>query len=116
MKEIKAYIRPEKVDAVVHALEDAGFASLTIIPVDALGALADPKREHLSELYASRCSGVCKLELVCRAEDVDRAIRLIVEIARSGYSGDGIVFVSEVSQAVKIRTGVEGREAIDAAT
>ncbi len=113
MKEIKAYLRPTKVDSVVESLTDAGFSAITLIPVHAVGSLADPESLHISSQYVRRCSGICKLELVCRAEDADRAVRLIQELGYSGYAGDGIVFVSGIERAVKIRTKVEGPEALE---
>ena len=115
MKEIKAYLRPTKVDSVVEALTDAGFQAITLIPVHAVGALADPKSLHISSEYVQRCSGICKLELVCRSEDTSRAVRLIALLGYSGYPGDGMVFVSDVEYAMKIRTKIEGPEALEPA-
>ena len=113
MKEIKAYLRPAKVDSVVEALMDAGFSAITLIPVHALGGLADPETLHIAPEYVSRCSGSCKLELVCCAENADRAVRLIQQLGYSGYAGDGMVFVSSIERVVKIRTKVEGPEALE---
>jgi nitrogen regulatory protein P-II 1 len=113
MKEIKAYLRPTKVDSVVEALTDAGFSAITLIPVHAVGGMADPETLHISARYVRRCSGICKLELVCCAEDVDRALRLIQELGYSGYAGDGMVFVSGIERALKIRTKAEDRDALE---
>jgi nitrogen regulatory protein P-II 1 len=115
MKEIKAYLRPEKVDAVVHALDQAGFGAITLIPVNAVGRMADPEQLQISPAFVQRCSAVCKLEFVCRSEDAENAVRLIVQVGRSGYPGDGAVFVSDIETAVKIRTGDRGLEAVDGA-
>jgi nitrogen regulatory protein P-II 1 len=113
MKEIKAFLRPERMDSVVHALDDAGFHAMTVIPVQAIGTLADPQRWHLATLLMKRFSSVYKLELICHDRDVDRALRLIRELGRSGQPGDGAVFVSSIERAVKIRTGEEGVDAIE---
>lgn len=113
MKEIKAYIRPQKSDAVVHALDDAGFHAMTVIPVQAMGALSDPEHWNLGSPLMKRCSSVYKLELVCQDEDVDRALHLISELGRSGHPGDGAVFVSDVLHCVKIRTGELGVDAVE---
>ncbi len=113
MKEIKAYLRPEKVDAVVHALDDAGFHAITVIPVYAIGSLADPRVHKISVLALKSCSNICKLEMICHDEDVQRAVHLITELGRSGYPGDGAIFVSTVDRAIKIRTGEEGVDAVE---
>lgn len=116
MKEIKTYLRPEKVDAVVHALDDAGFHALTIIPVYAIGSLRDPRNKELSPLALKNSSNVCKLEMICHDEDIDHALRLITELGRSGYPGDGAIFASTIDRAIKIRTGDEGVDAVERAT
>ncbi len=104
MKEIKAYIRPERIDAVVHALEDAGFSNMTIIDVAALGELCDPERVKYSIEFVERHSRIVKLEIVVADVDVDRVVRLIMEHAHTGWAGDGMVYVTPVDAAYRIRS------------
>ena len=105
MKEIKAFIRPESVDAVLHALEDAGLGDLTLIPVQAMGALMDPEDARFSTEFLERYSRVTKLELICSDEKVERALDLILRLARTGLPGDGVVSVTSVDELIRIRTG-----------
>jgi len=113
MKEIKAFVRPESIDSIVHALEDAGLLALTVIPVQAIGELGDPSRSRFSPSFFERYSNVFKLELVCRETDVEQALDLIVRLGRTGQPGDGIVYVSPVSEVIRIRTGERGGEVLD---
>ena len=110
MKELKAYIREERVDNVVGALEQTGFCCMTIVNVSGLGGFSDPKKAKYSFEYVEKYSKVVKIELVCDDKQVDQAIDAFIEGGRTHKSGDGIVFVSPVDRAVKIRTGEEGVE------
>ena len=114
MKEIKAYFRPQFVDPVVEALEQAGAKDLTVIRVDAFGPLADTYSagHHFVHKYVEKYSGVVKLELVCRDEDASRFAEVIRDHAYSGQHGDGRVFVAPVEDAVNIRTGATGSQAL----
>lgn len=112
MKEIKAYIRPEIVERVVDALEEAGISGMTVIHVQALGAESDPERQKLSMELARKYSHVVKLEIICADEEEPKFVELIRQQGHTGQRGDGMIFVSEVNQAVSIRTGRHGVEAL----
>lgn len=112
MKEIKAYIRVRKAEEVIHALEDTGVPGFTAIEVKAIGAAVEPERAKYSVEYAERISPITKLEVICRDEDAQRLVDIIREKAYTGHKGDGIIFVSDVTDAVKIRTGEEGEGAL----
>jgi len=108
VKEIKAYVRVRILERVVSALEEAGFCCMTIIDVSALGYLADKKESKYSIKFVEKYSKMAKIEMVCRDDQVDKAINVIKEHGCTHQSGDGIIFVAEVDRAVKIRTGAEG--------
>jgi len=114
MKEIKAYFRPEFIDRVVEALEHAGARDLTVIRVDALGPLADAStnQHHFLRKYADKYSAVVKLEIVCRDEDAARFAEVIRQQAHTGQHGDGRIFIATVDDAVNIRTGEAGSQAL----
>lgn len=112
MREIKAYLRPEMIERVVHALRDAGFTRMTITHVHALGSGVGPKGSRISSETGTWYTEKAKLELVCSEPDVEWLVPLIEANARTGNQGDGVIFVSSVDRAVKIRTGAEGREAL----
>lgn len=111
MREIKAYIRPEKLDDVLHALYRAGVGHVTVTHVGSLGRPGvgiDPKHWELSVEAGARYTEMVKLEIVCAGPEVNRLLNLLREHGRTGQPGDGIVFVTPVDRAVKVRTGEEG--------
>jgi nitrogen regulatory protein PII len=108
MKEIKAYVRNFMIQNVVSALIREGFSSMTIIDVAGLGNLVDPEREHYSIEVFRSSSKMVKIELVCASEATDQVVKIIQESGVTHRSGDGIIFVSPVEHAIKIRTGAEG--------
>ncbi len=112
MKEIKAYIRPERVDDVILALEKEGIQGMTIIDVDVLGELTDPRRARFSTKYVEKYSRIVKIELICRAAKVDAIVEAIRAAGCTGHPGDGKIFVSNIDEAISIRTGKYGYEAI----
>jgi nitrogen regulatory protein P-II 1 len=118
MKFLKAFVRANRIGQVLHALENARAPSATASIVRGVGddfdlRTVDPRVFKLSEDELCGCPEIAKVELVCLAEDVDRLLDAVVGAARTGGSGDGdgIVFVSPVDRAVKIRTGEEGAKA-----
>ena len=105
MKAIKAYIRTVKVDEVVRALEKAGVGDMTVIDVMAVGSQADPQNSKFSIDLMERFSKVAKLEIVCGDERIHDAVEILRRAAFTGAAGDGIIFVTPVEMAIKIRTG-----------
>lgn len=114
VKELKAYIRPTFLNSTIEELEKAGAKDLTVIRVDALGALADSEfdRWHIVRKYDEKYFRVAKLEIVCEDSAVGQLVEIIREHAHTGEKGDGRIFVSTVEDAVNIRTGQRGREAL----
>lgn len=114
MKELKAYIRPTFLNSVIEELEKAGAKDLTVLRVDALGALADSEfdRWHIVRKYDEKYFRVAKLELVCADEDASRFVEIIQKHAHTGEKGDGRVFVSWIEDAVNIRSGRRGQDAL----
>lgn len=105
MKLIKAYIRTNMIDKVIQALEAGGFTDLTIIDVRAIRGGIDPKDLEYSVELAERYMSVAKLEIVLQDEHVELAKEAILKTARTGRTGDGLLFVSPVDEAIHIRTG-----------
>jgi nitrogen regulatory protein P-II 1 len=114
MKEIKAYVRPQRLEDVVGHLEEAGARDLTVIRVDAFAALADSVADTLRIVrkYPEKYSAVAKLEIVCRDEEVDRFVAIIREHGKHGLKGGGRIFVADIEQAINIRTDKRGEEAL----
>jgi len=112
MKEIKAYIRPERVDKVISELELAGAKGMTIINVAILGKWADPKKSIISLEYCDKYCSSVKIELVCIEDNAEKFIKIIEGKAHTGQRGDGKIFVSNILDAVSIRTGERGSVAL----
>ena len=105
MKEIKAYIRPHQLDRTIDALEaGAEGPGVTVSEVKGFG---HPKGGGPVQLTKR-----AKLEIVVPDEEVEETIQAIIERARTGNFGDGKIFVSEVEEAVRIRTGERGGAAV----
>ena len=104
MKMIRAFIRPEKEQEVVLALEGAGFPSLTKMPVFGRGK---QKGLQVGPVHYDELPKILIMTVV-DTEDVDKVIKIIQDKARTGFIGDGKIFVSPVEGAYTIRTGEEG--------
>ena len=112
MNEIKAYIRPERVEAVALALHDEEIQHFTVVPVRSFGGSADADAGRISLEVGDCYTEKTKIEFVCAEPATDWIVEAIRSAARTGEAGDGIVFAYPVSRAVKIRTGSSGREAL----
>jgi nitrogen regulatory protein P-II 1 len=110
VKLIKAYIRTYMAEKVIRALKEITAPRLTAIDIRALGDEVDPQHLEVSSQHAGTYTKMVKLEIVCTNEEVRRIKDVVVENARTGYKGDGIILVSPVDEAVKIRTGEVERD------
>jgi nitrogen regulatory protein PII len=112
MLEIKAFVRVNMVDKVVHALEAASITNITVIDVRAIGQVGTSRETHYSLELAERYMNVAKVETLVRDGDADRVIELIRSAARTGRPGDGMIYAVPVSRAVHIRTGRRDEDAL----
>jgi len=112
MKKIEAVIKPFKLDDVREALTEIGISGMTVSEVKGFGRQKGHTEIYRGAEYAVDFLPKVKVELVLADEDVERAIDIIVETARSGKIGDGKIFVYEVERVVRIRTGEENEDAI----
>ncbi|HLC23243.1 MAG TPA: P-II family nitrogen regulator [Dehalococcoidia bacterium] len=112
MKKIEAIIRPEKLSAVRQALEEVGYPGITITEVKGHGKQRGLVQQWRGQAYRIEYLSKVKIEVVVLDEDEDKTITAIVRKARSGEIGDGKVFVYPVENAVSVRTGEAGVNAI----
>ncbi|UOO80836.1 P-II family nitrogen regulator [Uruburuella testudinis] len=112
MKKIEAIIKPFKLDDVREALTEIGITGMTVSEVKGFGRQKGHTEIYRGAEYAVDFLPKVKLELVLSDADVDRAIEVIVEAARSGKIGDGKIFVLPVEEAVRIRTGERSDAAV----
>lgn len=113
MKEIKAYIRCSKVDAVILAMKSIGIHNMTVIDVMALGrGMIDQAHYKYSIECIDRYSTVSKLEIIAADDQTDQIVETIRSSAYSGEPGDGLILVSPVEFAIKIRSGNQGENVV----
>ena len=112
MKKIEAIIKPFKLDEVREALSEIGVTGLTVTEVKGFGRQKGHTELYRGAEYVVDFLPKVKLEIVVAASLVDRAMEAIVTAARTGKIGDGKIFVSNVEQVVRIRTGETGEAAI----
>ena len=113
MKLIKAYIRHRKTEEVYHALKQAGFCCMTFVDCEGTGQYADRESEHVSEKYPfADAFRVIKIEILVADEHLQRVITIIRQNGGTGYRGDGMIIVSAVDEAYKVRTDETGILAI----
>ena len=112
MKKIEAIIKPFKLDEVKEALQEVGIQGLSVIEAKGFGRQKGHTELYRGAEYVVDFLPKVKIEVVLPDEQVDAAIEAIVTAARTGKIGDGKIFVSPVEQAIRIRTGEEGSDAL----
>jgi len=112
MKKIEAIIKPFKLDEVREALSEVGITGLTVTEVKGFGRQKGHTELYRGAEYVVDFLPKLKLELVVADGNAEGAVEAIIKAARTGKIGDGKIFVSDVEQVVRIRTGESGEAAI----
>ncbi|MDB5775842.1 MAG: glnK2 [Herbaspirillum sp.] len=112
MKQITAIIKPFKLDEVREALAEVGVTGLTVTEVKGFGRQKGHTELYRGAEYVVDFLPKVKIEVVLEAANVEAAVDAIIKSARTGKIGDGKIFVQEVEQVVRIRTGETGAEAV----
>jgi len=104
MKEIKAFVRPKRLTDIVNKLRQEGFLGLTVFEGEGTGRYSDNRKKWSSLSHPFSHSKIAKIEMVISDEKVGKAMQIIHENGETGYPGDGIIYVSEILEAVKVKT------------
>ena len=112
MKLITAIIKPFKLEEVRSALTDLGFQGMTVTEVKGYGRQKGHTEIYRGAEYAVSFLPKLKIELAVTSDQVQSVIDAISSVARTGQIGDGKIFVSPLDQAIRIRTGESGDEAL----
>ncbi len=112
MKKIEAVIKPFKLDEVKEALQEVGIQGITVIEARGFGRQKGHTELYRGAEYVVDFLPKVKLEIVLEDAMVEKAVNAIKGAAQTGRIGDGKIFVSSIEQAVRIRTGEVGADAI----
>ncbi|WP_341862055.1 P-II family nitrogen regulator [Gymnodinialimonas sp. 57CJ19] len=112
MKKIEAIIKPFKLDEVKEALQDIGIQGLSVTEVKGFGRQKGHTELYRGAEYVVDFLPKVKIEVVLSDDLADTAIEAIINAAKTDKIGDGKIFVSDVIQAIRIRTGEAGEDAL----
>jgi len=112
MKKIEAIIKPFKLNEVKEALTGLGIKGITVSEVKGFGRQRGHKEVYRGAEYQVEFVSKIKIEVVLETTMVSEAVATIQETARTGQIGDGKIFVLPIEEAIRIRTGESGKEAI----
>ncbi len=112
MKKIEAIVKPFKLDEVKEALNEIGIQGITVSEVKGFGRQKGHTELYRGAEYVVDFLPKIKVEIVVKEELVAKVVETIVDSAKTGRIGDGKVFVLNVEEAVRIRTGEKGEDAI----
>ncbi len=112
MKKIEAIIKPFKLDEVKEALHEVGLSGITVIEAKGFGRQKGHTELYRGAEYVVDFLPKVKIEIILEDALVERAVEAIQQAARTGRIGDGKIFISNIEEAIRIRTGETGDEAI----
>ncbi|MGR4866810.1 P-II family nitrogen regulator [Caulobacter sp. LARHSG274] len=112
MKKIEAIIKPFKLDEVKEALQDMGVQGMTVLEAKGYGRQKGHTELYRGAEYVVDFLPKIKVEVVVEDSQLDAAIEAITSAARTGRIGDGKIFVSDIAEVVRIRTGETGPAAV----
>ena len=112
MKKIEAIIKPFKLDEVKEALNEIGLQGLTVTEAKGFGRQKGHTELYRGAEYVVDFLPKVKIEVVMEDALVERAVEAIQQAAHTGRIGDGKIFVSTIDEAIRIRTGEKGKDAI----
>ena len=112
MKKIEAIIKPFKLDEVKDALGEVGVSGMTVTEVKGFGRTGGKREVYRGSAYVVDFVPKVKIEVVLKESDIDKAVEAIQQSAQTGRIGDGKIFISNIEEAIRIRTGERGIDAI----
>jgi nitrogen regulatory protein P-II 1 len=112
MKKIEAIIKPFKLDDVREALSEIGVTGMTVTEVKGFGRQKGHTELYRGAEYVVDFLPKVKMEIILADEQVDACVEAITKAAHTGRIGDGKIFITPLEQAIRIRTGEDGEEAI----
>ncbi len=112
MKKIEAIIKPFKLDEVKEALHEVGLQGMTVIEAKGFGRQKGHTELYRGAEYVVDFLPKVKIELIIDDDMLERAVEAIQQAAHTGRIGDGKIFISSIEEAIRVRTGEKGKDAI----
>jgi nitrogen regulatory protein P-II 1 len=112
MKKIEAIIKPFKLDEVKEALHEVGLQGITVIEAKGFGRQKGHTELYRGAEYVVDFLPKVKIELIIDDDMLERAVEAIQQAAHTGRIGDGKIFISSIEEAIRVRTGEKGKDAI----
>ncbi|MFO8083140.1 MAG: P-II family nitrogen regulator [Desulfobacterales bacterium] len=112
MKKIEAIIKPFKLDEVKEALNEIGIKGMTITEVKGYGRQKGHKEIYRGAEYVVDFIPKTKIEIIVSTDQVEQVVETIQKSAKTGKLGDGKIFITPIENAVRVRTGETGKDAI----
>ena len=112
MKKLEVFIREEALDSVKEALQVIGIVGMNVHDVHGHGRQRGIELSYRGTSYEVDLLPKMQLNIVLSDHNVDKAVETIIQAARTGKEGDGVIFVYPVEDMIRIRTGERGREAL----
>lgn len=112
MTKIEAILRPESVDAIIEKLDEIGHSGITKTEVEGHGRQKGIVEQFRGKEYRLTFIPKVKIELVVKDSQAEKIIDAILDIAFTGQIGDGKIFVSEVKDAIRVRTKERGEDSL----
>ena len=112
MKKIEAIIRPEKLEEVRKALEAAGYPGIQIMEIEGHGKQKGIEQVWRGEKFRMELLPKLKIDIVVPTSEAEKIVQEIIKTAKTGNVGDGKIFITNVDESVRIRTGERGDKAL----
>jgi nitrogen regulatory protein P-II 1 len=112
MKKIEAVVRHHKVEDIKNALTESGILGMTVSEVRGFGRQKGHTESYRGAEYAVEFVPKMKVEVVCSNADLGLVVETVLRAARTGGVGDGKVFILDLQEAIRIRTGQSGEDAL----
>ncbi len=112
MKLLKILIRPILLEEICKELRHHGVVGMTVYRGEGTGRYVDPTKEHGSLDFPAMHAEVVKIEIATQDEDASKIADIIQQKASTGSEGDGIIFISPIEEAVRIKDGTRGPEVL----
>ena len=112
MKKVEAIIKPFKLDEVKEALQDIGLQGITVVEARGFGRQKGHTELYRGAEYVIDFLPKVKVEVIVEEKMLDKTIEAVMNAAQTGRIGDGKIFISDIEDVIRIRTGERGKEAI----